>query len=133
MSEESIERSYTKRPPPIHVYQFACAAIIGHQHEDDLRHLLRRTSASSRQDGGPVLDDRITLRAVGGVEQGGIHQTQGDGVDTYQRQLPRQDQPEPAGAARDERRPVPEVVPLRPARERVGCGEPDAAEQERHG
>jgi hypothetical protein len=57
---------------------------------DDLRDLVRGSHASARQDSRPVLDDRIPLRSVGGVEQWGINQARGNGVDAHRGQLQRQ-------------------------------------------
>jgi hypothetical protein len=67
----------------IHMHRFTRHVIIGHEHQHNLRHLVRRGHAFPGQNGGPVLDDRVPLLALSGVEQRGVNQAPRDGVDAH--------------------------------------------------
>ena len=75
---------------PIPARHFSRQLVIGHQHENHLRHLIRGAHASPWQDGGPVLDDGITLRASRGMEPRGVNEARGDGIDARWGQFQRQ-------------------------------------------
>jgi hypothetical protein len=75
----SVKHCSTKGQPPS-----ACtASLVMESWVISMSMTCVTPSACPGQDGGPVLDDRVPLHTRGGVQQRGVNQASGEGLDAH--------------------------------------------------